>query len=68
MGNKSANRFHLPLHDGDSPTQTVGCRHTNPTICAKNAMETVCAFARRDDRCMAPPVSWAKQFKKLQAV
>jgi hypothetical protein len=32
-----AERFHMPLLPGDSPLQTVGCRHTNPDICSKNS-------------------------------
>ena len=26
------------LHAGDTESQTVGCRHTNPDICAKNSL------------------------------
>ena len=62
---KQAMRFHLPLCAGDSAEKTVGCRHTNPNICAKNGMPTVCAFARSDALCLAPPASWPKQFAKL---
>jgi hypothetical protein len=64
-GTKQSSRFHLPLVEGDEAAQTVGCRHTNPDICAKHSMPTVCAFARLDDMCLAPPLSWAKQFNKL---
>ena len=63
-----ARRFHEPLLPGDSEQQTIGCRHTNPEICSKNALTTVCAFARADGMCLAPPTSWAKQFRKLQQV
>ena len=38
---KQAQRFHEPLVVGDTEKQTVGCRHTNPGICAKNARMTV---------------------------
>jgi hypothetical protein len=62
---KQARRFHEPLVEGDTEHQTVGCRHTNPAICAKNAMPSVCAFARADGMCLAPPASWSKQFDKL---
>lgn len=62
---KQSLRFHEPLVEGDSPTQTVGCRHTNPDICAKNAMPSVCAFARANGVCMAPPATWPKQYQKL---
>jgi hypothetical protein len=64
---KQALRFHEPLVAGDSEKQTVGCRHTNPAICAKNAMPTVCAFARSDGMCLAPPATWPKQFLKLKS-
>ena len=58
-------RFHEPLEPGDSATQTIGCRHTNPDICAKNAMPSVCALVRADGICLAPPKSWPKQHEKL---
>ena len=58
--------FHAPLHPSDTEKQTHGCRHTNPDICAKNLMPNVCAFARRDGMCLAPPMSWKKQFAKLK--
>jgi hypothetical protein len=64
---RQAGAFHEPLKEGDTLTQTVGCRHTNPNICSKNSMENVCAFVRRDGLCLAPPLSWKKQFVKLQA-
>ena len=62
---KQAQRFHEPLLPGDTEKQTIGCRHTNPAICAKNAMHSVCAFARADGVCLAPPATWGKQFQKL---
>jgi len=62
---KQARRFHDPLVVGDTVKQTIGCRHTNPAICAKNAMTSVCAFVRADGICLAPPASWPKQFVKL---
>lgn len=58
--------FHFPLKHDDSSEKTVGCRHTNPAICAKNSLSNVCAFVRHDGMCMAPPVSWKKQFLKLK--
>jgi hypothetical protein len=57
--------FHLPLHPLDSETQTHGCRHTNPSVCAKNSVPGVCAFVRKDDICLSPPTSWKNQFQKL---
>lgn len=67
MGNdpKQAKRFHAPLVEGDTARKTVGCRHTNPDICAKHSMASVCAFVRADGVCLAPPASWLKQYEKL---
>jgi hypothetical protein len=64
---KNQSKRHEPLLPGDTPTQTIGCRHTNPAICAKNAMPTVCALARADGVCTAPPATWPKQYAKLLA-
>lgn len=63
---KNSNFYHAPLNPNDTEKQTVGCRHTQPVICAKNSMEIVCAFVRKDGICLAPPASWKKQFNKLQ--
>ena len=57
--------FHKPLHRQDSETETHGCRHTNPDICAKNRIPNVCAFVRVDNICKSPPQSWKKQYAKL---
>jgi len=65
MGSPRINRYHDPLCEGDSEASTVGCRHTNADICAKNAMDGVCAFVRSDGMCIAPPVTWPKQYRKL---
>jgi len=64
-GANQAKRFHEPLVAGDTRERTVGCRHTNPDICAKHSMPAVCAFARSDGMCVAPPASWPKQYEKL---
>lgn len=64
---RNDNAFHEPLRPADSEKQTVGCRHTNPDICAKNRMPGKCAFVRDDNMCLAPPSSWSKQFRKLKA-
>ena len=64
MDNQKA--FHAPLHPLDTEQQTRGCRHTNPDACAKNQMPKVCAFARADTMCLAPPQSWRRQFQKLK--
>lgn len=65
MRNEKA--FHAPLNLLDTEAQTVGCRHTNPDICAKNGLPKVCALIRADKMCYAPPQSWPKQFQKLKA-
>lgn len=69
MKNKAEQRtaFHSPLKPKDSELQTEGCRHTNPDICASNALPKVCAFARSDGMCVKPPKSWPKQYKALLA-
>ena len=54
-----------PLHQLDTETQTFGCRHTNPIICANNNMPKKCAFTRKDGICMIPPRSWKVIYKKL---
>jgi len=58
--------FHAPLKPKDTATQTDGCRHTNPDICASHSLPAVCAFVRTDAMCLKPPASWPKQFKRLQ--
>ena len=67
-GAEQAKRFHEPLVEGDTAQKTVGCRHTNPDVCARHSLSTVCAFARADGMCLAPPTSWAKQYEKLLRV
>jgi len=62
---RNPNAFHDPLKPGDTPTQTVGCRHTNSSICAKNGLPKVCGLVRPDGTCLAPPATWKKQFEKL---
>ena len=57
--------FWQPLAPGDTSTETIGCRHTNPDICGKNGLYAVCAFIRDDGMCLQPPRSWAKQYQKL---
>ena len=59
--------FHAPLKSKDNATQTEGCRHTQPDICAKNRMPKKCAFVNQDGMCYAPPSSWPKQFERLKA-
>ncbi len=64
---RSPSAFHAPLHPLDTEKQTHGCRHTCPDICSKYHMPKVCAFARADNICLAPPMSWPKQFQKLKS-
>jgi hypothetical protein len=59
-------RVRLPLHAGDSETQTVGCRRTNPETCMKHSLPTVCAFVRADGICLEPPISWPMRYRKLK--
>ena len=44
--NEQELRFSLkaPLNDGDTESQTYGCRATNPDICKKYYVEGTCAF------------------------
>ena len=63
---RQADRFHLPLQNGDSESQTVGCRHTNPDACARRSLRTVCAFVRDDGICREPAKSWPRQYRKLR--
>ena len=53
------------LREGGTGQQTVGCRLTNPNTCLKNALPSVCAFARKDGMCLSPPANWLKQYKRL---
>ena len=62
---RNQSRRHLPLEHGDTERLTVGCRHTNPGICAKHSLNRVCAFVRADNICQSPPASWPKQFRRL---
>ena len=64
---RQADRFHLPLQNGETEKQTVGCRHTNPDACAKHSLPGVCAFVCGDGICREPPKkSWPKQYLKLK--
>jgi hypothetical protein len=54
-----------PLNEADTEKQTIGCRHGNPDLCVKNRMPSVCALARADRICLAPPRGWPKNYKRL---
>ncbi|PCI26482.1 MAG: hypothetical protein COB67_10055 [SAR324 cluster bacterium] len=61
----SKNDFKRPLQAGDSESATIGCRHSNPDMCAKHSMEGVCAFVSEENICQTPPGSWKKLYAKL---
>jgi hypothetical protein len=48
------------------PRVRQGCRHTASQCCARNSLAKVCAFVRGDKICVAPPMSWAKQYRALK--
>ena len=58
--------FSAPLKEGDTETQTYGCRHTNPDICKNNGLMNVCAFVSEDGICKKPSRAWAKKYRQLQ--
>ncbi len=60
-------RRQAPLWPDDRDDRTYGCRASNPDACSKHRMPKVCAFAREDLICLAPPRSWAKLYQKLLA-
>ena len=57
-----------PLNDDDlAEFVKLAASRTQPAICAKNSIPKVCAFVRADGMCLAPPMSWKKQFLKLKS-
>lgn len=58
--------FTAPLNKLDTPTQTYGCRHSNPDICGSCYLEKVCAFVRKDNMCLKPSKKWCKQYEILK--
>ena len=58
--------FHASLKPLDSESQTQGCRHTNPDVCANHSLPQKCAFVREDGICFLPPKSWPKQYRQLK--
>ena len=58
--------FHASLKPLDSESQTQGCRHTNPDICANYSLPQKCSFVREDGICFLPPKSWPKQYRQLR--
>lgn len=57
--------FHSPLNEGDSSSQTVGCRASTPENC-KFCMTPQCAFSNKEGICKNPPRSWKKQYEALK--
>lgn len=68
--NEKELRFSLkaPLNNGDSETQTYGCRANNPDICNNCYVEGVCAFASSDSICKAPSAKWKTYYHTLLGV
>jgi hypothetical protein len=60
------NDYDRPLEDCETKEKTLGCRHSNPDICAKHSMPNVCAFVRDDGICLSPPVTWEKLYIRLK--
>lgn len=55
-----------PLNDGDTATQTYGCRANNPDICKNCYVDGICAFASADNICKNPSVKWKKYYMQLK--
>lgn len=66
--NEKALRFSLsdPLNEGDTETQTYGCRANNPDICKHCYVDNVCAFVTKDRICLKPSAKWSKYYKQLK--
>lgn len=62
---KSKNDHKRPLQEDETDSLTIGCRHSNPDICAKHSMPGICAFVSSDNRCYAPPASWKGLYQRL---
>ena len=58
--------LNVPLHELDTEEQTFGCRANNPSICANNYLQNVCAFASEDHICKRPSRAWKKKFLELK--
>ena len=58
--------FSSPLNPQDNESQTFGCRQNNPSICAKNGIPEICAFARADFVCKKPSRAWKKKYYELK--
>jgi hypothetical protein len=60
--------FSAPLRDGDSETQTQGCRSANRYNCANYQYPGLCAFVRDDLVCRRPSARWKKQYQALKGI
>lgn len=58
--------FNAPLRRGETENRTIGCRHTNPDICASAYLPNVCAFSRKDGICVHPGRGWKRKYKELK--
>ena len=57
-----------PLNEGDTETQTYGCRANNPDICKNCYVDGICAFTSTDKICKSPSVKWKKYYALLKEV
>ena len=53
------------LKVGESESVTIGCRHNYPDLCKNNNATSICAFPRKDGKCLAPPSSWKRLYPNL---
>lgn len=58
--------FNAPLVEGENENVTIGCRHTNPEIYANAYLDEICAFVRKDGKCMKPVRGWKKKYLELK--
>ncbi len=58
--------LNAPLNDGDTETQTYGCRANNPDICKNCYVDGLCAFTSDDSICKAPSAKWKKYYAQLK--
>lgn len=63
---KQKEAFNAPLKTGESENITIGCRHTNPDICSSAYLDNVCAFVRKDGKCLRPGRGWKKKYAELK--
>ena len=68
MINRRKLKFSLkdPLNEGDTETQTYGCRASNPEICKNCYIEGICAFSSEDCICKRPSIKWKDYYVRLK--